>query len=531
MRAVAAIGITTALALGISACGGDGTPSLDRTPEAVATATVQAEVATPTPEPLATPSRTPTATRAPATDPSSDDASDRAGVWAGPARPGPATLGSDWLALRITPGEDPDLDLWRLEGGPIGLPTFWCSPQRREKGWDLKDCSGLDFHFSAFVPAEGEIGLEVQLDDALGASTTSLAMLPQRDETEASDNVSLVWHQPGADAVHSDVWVSDGLVFAPHFNDRHIEIRDAESGELLGTASVPENDTPHDQCVSDVKANGRLLYAATCLSGVVAFDVSEPSAPDLIGQYRVFERYASPENFTNVHNIFLSPDGNLLYAISLPGYPASDLRILDVSDPTSPEEAGRFSIAFGGDLSFAHDVNVLEREGRTIAFLNYLEAGLWVLDVTDAASITVLSNIEWDRIMSHGGWAFPLGEKLYYAHASEGYDRHLTVLDVTDLEDPNVVSRFAPREGLSIHNVEVVDGIAYISYFIDGLRVVDLREPENPREIGHFDTVSATDERDIIQGAWGVRVSDGIVYVSDIETGTFALRVDLPGVQ
>ena len=174
-----------------------------------------------------------------------------------------------------------------------------------------------------------------------------------------------------------------------------------------------------------------------------------------------------------------------------------------------------------------HDVNVIEREGRLIAFLNYAAAGLWILDVTDARSIEVLSSIEWDGIFSHSGRPFPRNGKLYYAHASEGYDRHLTILEVTDLTDPQVISRFSTRAGLSVHNIEVLDGIAYVSYYIDGLRVVDLRDPENPKEVGHFDTVPAQDERDIVQGLWGVHVDDGVVYASDFETGTYAFEVDL----
>ena len=159
-----------------------------------------------------------------------------------------------------------------------------------------------------------------------------------------------------------------------------------------------------------------------------------------------------------------------------------------------------------------------------MAFLNYLGAGLWVLDVTDPGSVTLLGNIHWEGIFSHSGWAFALEDKLYYAHTSEGYDKHLTVLDVTDLANPVIVSRFATRPGISIHNVQVVDGIAY---YLDGLRVVDLRDPDNPREVGHYDTVPEEQERGITQGAWGVRVMDGVVYISDIETGTYAFRVDV----
>ena len=322
------------------------------------------------------------------------------------------------------------------------------------------------------------------------------------------------------------------MVFAPHYSDRDIEILDADTGLMLGTATVPEAEGG-DEFVLDVKARDELLYAATIRNGLVVFDVSRPTAPELVGQYRVFLEERSPENFTNIHNIFLSPDGNLVYAINHSSPFEPSLTIVDVTDPASPSEAGRFSIDAEVDYNIAsgfkipHDINVIKHNGRLIAFLNYLAAGLWILDVTDPASIFVLSSLEWDRIFSHSGWPFELEDRLYYAHASEGYDRPITILDVTDLTAPQVVSRFRSREGLSPHNVEVADGIAYISYYIDGLRVVDLRDPVNPREIGHFDTVPAAEERDIIQGAWGLHVSDGTVYVSDFEMGTYAVQISL----
>ena len=89
------------------------------------------------------------------------------------------------------------------------------------------------------------------------------------------------------------------------------------------------------------------------LSGLVVFDVSQPAEPLLIGQYRVFDGEGSPENFTDIHNIFLSPNGDMLYAAntsfpldSLSGRQTDlrpDLRIIDVSDPSSPEELARFA--------------------------------------------------------------------------------------------------------------------------------------------------------------------------------------------
>ena len=439
-------------------------------------------------------------------------------------------LSAPWLAFRVVPGENPDVDPWLLESGPVvGLPTIRCTPELVDLGWELKDCTGQrplprGVTVTAFVPAHGDIALEVRVRRGLLGVSVFLAQVPQEDEPQGSENVSLVWHRPGK-GIHSDIWAAEGLVFAPHYSNGDIELLDAKSGDLLGTASIDEAEGVGPPRVWDVKARDGLLYAATSSNGLVVFDVSQPDSPAMIGQYRVFVAERSPENFTDLHNIFLSPDGDYVYAINTSA-PESDLRIIDVSDPTSPTEAGRFAKPAAGDFEGVHDVNVIQHAGRTIAFLNYLKAGLWVLDVTDPAGINVLSTIEWDGIFSHSGWVFPLDDRLYYAHTSEGYDRHLTILEVTDLTSPEEVSSFSTRAGLSIHNVDVVDGIAYISYYIDGLRVVDLRDPANPKEIGHFDTVPAGGERDIAQGAWGVRVFEGMVYISDIETGTYAFQVD-----
>ena len=383
---------------------------------------------------------------------------------------------------------------------------------------------------TAFVPAAGDTGLEVRIRGAGLSLLFTLTRVPRADEPIASNNVALLWHQP-REGIHSDIWAEDGVVFAPRF-DGGIELLDATSGEVLGVTSTPDT-LAAPKVVLDVKARDGVLYAATVADGILIFDVSEPSAPELIGQYRVFDTIGSPDNFTDIHNIFLSPDGSLVYAMNqsalhgTPSFrrPKTDLRIIDVSDPAAPEEVGRFTPDV--DRGVVHDINVIEQDGLLIAFLNYWDGGLWIFDVTEPGSVEVLSSIAWDGIVSHSGWPFRLHGTLCYAHAKEGYDRHLTVLDVPDLTDPRVVSRFSTRPGVSIHNVEVVEGIAYISYYIDGLRVVDLRDPEHPREIGHFDTVADEDERSLLQGAFGVRVQGSGVYVSDVESGTYAFQVEL----
>ena len=491
-----------------------------------------------TPAPTSTPPVTATVTATPTTGPDPRDASDRGGLWAAEVEDLLLANFVSYLAVRVTPGEDPDVDPWLFEQGFEALPTtrlvVRCAPEPVDGGWELASCTGELGPFAGatvtgFMPATGESGLEIKIRRGTFSAAVLLVRVPHREEPQASGNVGLLWHQPGG-GTHSDIWASDGLVFAPRFDGR-IEILDAGSGEIVGTASVVGASGGGPYVALDVKARDGYLFVATVSNGVVVFDVSRPDEPSRIAQYRVSETRGSAENFTNIHNIFLSPDGALLYAInqSFPHEefrrrgPKTELRVLDISDPTSPVEAGRFSPGDGEGI--LHDINVIERDGRLIAFLNDIDddGAFWALDVTDPAAITEMGSIGWEGIKSHSGWPFVLGDRLYFVHAEEGYDRHLTVLDVTDPTNIRIVSRFGTRPALSIHNVEVVDGIAYISYYIDGLRVVDLRDPGNPKEIGHFDTVPSEQEKDLFQGAFGVRVDGGVVYVSDIETGTYAL--------
>ena len=527
VAAFAALLAATALLAGCA--GGDGETQLPDGPAA------DGRIEPRTPPPPATTTPSPAAGTVEATPHGDPQPPGRefAGLWAGPTD-------DLWLALRLTPGADPDADRWSFEVALIeslvlggAPPTFRCEPERVEGGWEFSRCDGpadQRVRLSASLALEPEQRLTVAFDrPGVGGTVrveAALRLVAPRDEPVSTANVSLAWHHDVAGALgpYSDIWVAGGLVFAPHLRGV-IEILDAATGAPLGRIDVGAAPPIEAQGavlpgVWDVKAAGGVLYAATTRKGLLIYDVADPANPQLLGQLRAFVGPGSRENFVDLHNIFLSPRGDVLYAINY-----TDLRLIDVSDPSAPREAGRLGADTAGTV---HDINVIERDDRLIAYLHDLERGLSILDVTDPAAITSLGSIAWEGGFSHSGWPFRLGERRYYAHNDEGFDQGLTVLDVTDPGAPRIVSRFATRPGVSIHNVEVVGGIAYVAYYLDGLRVIDLRDPARPREIGHFDTVPATEERALVQGAWGVRVWEGRVYISDTETGIYAFTVDAP---
>jgi hypothetical protein len=479
------------------------TPAPTEPPSTPSPTATRTSTPTPSPTPTPTPFPTPEAARSPG-----PIAGGHGTLWSGEA----SGTGPPWFGARVTPGADPEVDDWTVEVGATTAMSFSCRPERDGDGLRLAQCSGLPeghaFSAEFTAGAAGDAAtLEVMFSEPVfGGQRSYQASLTQawvREEARGSTNVRLAWQRDATETFgpYTDVWAADGLVFVPH-SAGHIEILDAETGAELGVINTADY-APSEGLgtwVTDVKSHG----------------------------YHVPGPRDSTETFSNIHNIYLAPDGATLYALNHSHW-SSDLRLLDVTDPAAAREAGRFLVpgvqsVFDG----VHDVHVIDHEGRRIAFLNALQSGLLILDVTDPAAIVTLSTVEWDRVFSHSGWAFEAGERLYYANTDEGYDQGVTVLDVTDLEQPSIVSEYRSRPGISVHNVEVRDGIAYLSYYIDGLRVLDLREPAEPREIGHFDTVPAEDERDINQGAWGVHLDGGRVYLSDREHGVYAFEVEVP---
>lgn len=447
-------------------------------------------------------------------------------LWSGP-------LGLFPLAIELRPGREPATEPWQVA---VSGSPFSCEAMATTEGWLLDHCEG-DFpnlELTIEVPRLADATMTATVTDLsvdpVDVRVSSLQLVEDRDE-ERLLNVTRLWRTRAlTDGGTSDVWSAGGVVFAPNFGG-YVELLSAASGERLSVIDlVPVVGAGSPvPAVLDVKARDGYVYLATSSNGVFIYDVIDASEPEFAGWYVVPPVSEEiPEGVWNIHNIFLSPDRELLYLINQSGL-SQDLRLLDVSDPTAPFEVGRYSVPNPlEDPLFPHDVNVVTRDGREIAYVNYWDAGLRILDTTDPAAILELGVWDEGEPHSHAGWPFELAGRSYYAHGGEGYDQGMTVLDITDPAAPLVVGEYESRHGISIHNLEVRDGVAYIAYYIDGLRVVDLSDPAQPVEIAHYDTLSPSRELNLFSGAWGVRLEGDRVFLSDRQSGIFAFTVQLP---
>jgi hypothetical protein len=208
---------------------------------------------------------------------------------------------------------------------------------------------------------------------------------------------------------------------------------------------------------------GDFAYVACRNSGLQIVDVSDPTSPEDMGRLAIPAEDFTTE-FIAVHVV-----GNLAYlkASSVNGSPG--LRIVNVSDPAAPymvNSLGLYGQNYGLGLFVADGYVYVSDE-------NY---GLYVADVSPTASPGFISSyVEQDfypdAVAATGDYAYVLDD--YFG---------LRVMDVTTTPAPTLLGT-ADLPGTSPKLV-LEGNLAYVADYAGGLQIVDVTDPSSPGVIG-----------------------------------------------
>lgn len=146
--------------------------------------------------------------------------------------------------------------------------------------------------------------------------------------------------------------------------------------------------------------------------------------------------------------------------------------VWDVTDPRDPALTDSVLV----DARVVNDVKV--NADATLAVITREAAsdrknGIVILDISDPAHPAVLSQFT-DRLTAgiHNVWIY--GDLVY---AINDGTRAIHIVDISDPEKPTHVGRWELRPGDDnkyLHDVWVKDGLAYVSYWNDGLVILDV---------------------------------------------------------
>ncbi len=151
-------------------------------------------------------------------------------------------------------------------------------------------------------------------------------------------------------------------------------------------------------------------------------------------------------------------------------YGDTALRVFDVSDPANPVMTDSIVV----DARRVNDIKVNEEGGFAIMTREGAASrrnGIVVLDVADPLHPTILS--EYTETVTGGVHnTFIVGDLVY---AVNDGTRDMHIIDVSDRRNPKEVGRWGlDNPNKTLHDVFIKDGIAYLSYWDDGLVILDL---------------------------------------------------------
>lgn len=95
---------------------------------------------------------------------------------------------------------------------------------------------------------------------------------------------------------------------------------------------------------------------------------------------------------------------------------------------------------------------------------------------------------------------------------------------IRDLEDPDDPVLVTEHLGVSTaidHGLYIVGNPMHQSYYVSGLRILDITDQANPREFGFLDIVPATDEV-TFDGSYYPFFASGIIVVTSGREGVFS---------
>jgi hypothetical protein len=305
--------------------------------------------------------------------------------------------------------------------------------------------------------------------------------------------------------------------------------------------------------------------------GVMIWSLADPVHPKLLGQWKT-------GGGLGTHRDGYYGGRYVHLAAGMRGYSGNIYVIVDISDPAHPVEVSRWALPElklpdpnAQNTAFPHGAG-LHGPPVPVGNLVYLPYGkkFVILDISDIKHPKELSEITFNPPFDLGlavHTVLPFPNRKIVETNSEPFGgcstqgpSQVSLIDVADPTKPKILSflpapqtppgapyrDFCEKGGsFGSHNVNMLfhnpfvdhsDNILYLTYFSAGLRIFDISNAYQPREIGYFippdptkPAQGAPPARKLVSTAADVLVDTrGYIYLSDTAQGLWILRYTGP---
>ncbi len=356
----------------------------------------------------------------------------------------------------------------------------------------------------------------------------------------------------GTPGTANDLVVSGEYIFVA---DGKQGLQIAQRGGIFNAVIAGLQFDDGDSRVADAQGiflQDNVAYVAAGNEGLQIVNVSDPTIPSLYSSHEVgfFARavYVQEHPFDNYR------DRKLAYIVGGDDNTPSGLKIIDVTDPSRPQDVGNLlgssepliDVVVEGSTAY-----LLEKNKGVMLFNIADPAAPWRIDYgeivpADYSRLTLHDHIVYIGKREQGFEAIKFNESNEivvvlkdsgrwvvadavvvdrYVYIVDGA-RGLRIVDISDYRNPTMV-RFYPTSGPS-HGITIDRGRnrAYLANFNQGIEVIDISNLENPFQIGVFAELNAAVDVEFTEEYAYVATGDGLAVLDIRNLGEIKL-VDL----
>ncbi len=371
-----------------------------------------------------------------------------------------------------------------------------------------------------------------------GCALVDLVSFLPNQEMEMNRGVRLSdiwgWTDPETGVEYGLIGHLEGTVF--------IDLSNPSMPKYLGT--LPRTEGSPGSTWRDIKVyqdHAFIVADRAREHGMQIFDLTQ--LRELTETPVEFEATAHYNRIHSAHNIVINEDTGFAFAVgaSAGGETCGGgLHMIDIREPQAPVFAGCFADKTTGrrKTGYSHDAQCViyngpdsEYIGRELCF-GANETAISISDVTDKTNPVAVGTGSYpDAAYVHQGW---LSEDHAYFYQNDELDEltgkvdqtRTIVWDVKDLSDPIMIREFYGPTSATDHNLYVHGNLMYQTNNASGLRIIDVSTPDDPVEIGYFDTTPYGTDEAGFNGTWSSYpyFESGIIVVTSRREGVFILK-------
>jgi len=417
------------------------------------------------------------------------------------------------------------------------------------------------------VAKEGDAWLPQQMLEgqiyAIGRTATPAARCENgRIGVFTCANMELIAHMPvsalgGARGVWvNDVWgwtdpetSRDYALVARRDGASFVDVTEPAQPRLIGT--LPRTAGSPPSVWRDIKVVNNHAYIVADgagAHGMQVFDLARLRA--VTDTPAVFAPDTTYHRMYSAHNVVADTSTGFLYIVGANSGGETcggGLHMVDARSPLRPTFAGCYNDRSGANSrGYTHDAQCVTYRGPDERYrgkeicVGSNETEINIADVTDKSNPVTVGRASYPNVAyAHQGW-FDDEQRYFYMNdeldemAGTVAGTRTVVWDLTELTDPIVAREYIGPVRASDHNLFVKGNRIFESNYGSGLRVLDISDRTNPREIGFFDSAPFNDDGPghsaSQSGAWSNYpfFESGIIVFTSVREGLFIVRVAEP---